>query len=68
VRAVSAHGDNVTAVGWSKEDNLTELQSWQYENSIGLLCDVRVRESVEEVVKKSIERWGRVDVVAKYVS
>ena len=31
---------------------------------LGLLCDVRARESVDEVFKKSLEHWGRCDVVA----
>ncbi|KAL9035617.1 MAG: hypothetical protein Q9214_006496, partial [Letrouitia sp. 1 TL-2023] len=29
-----------------------------------LLCDVRVRETVEEVVQRSISHWGRIDVIA----
>jgi NADP-dependent 3-hydroxy acid dehydrogenase YdfG len=65
VRAVTAHGDKVTSIGWSQEDDLRELQSWQNSNSIGLLCDVRVRESVDEVIKKSIDHWGRVNIIAK---
>jgi NAD(P)-dependent dehydrogenase (short-subunit alcohol dehydrogenase family) len=65
VRAVTAHGDKVTAVGWSQADDPKELASWQNENSIGLLCDVRVRETVEAVIKKSLAHWGRIDIVAK---
>jgi NAD(P)-dependent dehydrogenase (short-subunit alcohol dehydrogenase family) len=34
---------------------------------MALLCDVRMKESVESVVNKSIEKWGRVDVVANCV-
>jgi NAD(P)-dependent dehydrogenase (short-subunit alcohol dehydrogenase family) len=65
VRAATAHGDKVTAVGWSQVDDFNELQSWQDTNSIGLLCDVRVRETIGAVIKKSIQHWGRIDVVAK---
>jgi hypothetical protein len=65
VRAVTAHGDKVTSVGWSQADDPQELASWQNENSIGLLCDVRVRESVDVAIKKSLCHWGRIDIVAK---
>jgi hypothetical protein len=51
-------------VGWSQADDPKELASWQNENSIGLLCDVRVRESVDVVIKKSLAHWGRIDIVA----
>jgi NAD(P)-dependent dehydrogenase (short-subunit alcohol dehydrogenase family) len=67
VRAVTGHGDKVTAVGWSQEDDLNELTSWQNNKSIGLLCDVRVSETVESVITQSVNHWGRVDVIAKYV-
>jgi NADP-dependent 3-hydroxy acid dehydrogenase YdfG len=45
---------------------MAEMKGWMVDNSIGMLCDVRVRETVEAVVKKSIEHWGKVDIVAKY--
>jgi hypothetical protein len=44
---------------------MEEMQSWQESNSIGMLCDIRVRETVDAVIKKSIEHWGRIDVIAK---
>ena len=31
---------------------------------LGLLCDVRVRSTVDEVMKKSIAHWGRIDIIA----
>ncbi len=68
MRAALSHGDQVTSVGWSREDAAYSQQNWQGQNSIELNCDVRIRESVDEVVNKSIEHWGRVDVVAKYNS
>lgn len=42
---------------------MEEMQSWQDVNSIGMLCDIRVRCTVEEVIKKSIEHWGRIDII-----
>jgi NADP-dependent 3-hydroxy acid dehydrogenase YdfG len=65
VRAVTGHGDNVTSVGWTAEHSMEEMRNWQEKNSIGMLCDIRVRETVDAVIKKSIEHWGRVDVIAK---
>jgi NAD(P)-dependent dehydrogenase (short-subunit alcohol dehydrogenase family) len=65
VRTVTGHGDKVTAVGWSQEDDHHELTSWQNNNSIGLLCDVRISESVDAVINKSVSHWGRVDVIAR---
>lgn len=65
MRAVTAHGDKATAVGWSEADSLAELQSWQTHNSMAMLCDVRLRESVERVITQSVERWGRIDIIAK---
>ena len=35
---------------------------------MGLLCDVRVRETVDNVIQRSIERWGKVDIIAKYAN
>ena len=66
VRAATSHGDKVTAVGWTKETSTDEMKSWMVDNSLGMLCDVRVRETVDAVVNKSIEHWGKVDIIAKY--
>lgn len=64
VRAVLAHGDQCTAVGWTYENTPEHMNQWQDTNCLGLLCDVRVRETVHQVMKQSVEHWGRVDVVA----
>lgn len=40
------------------------MKAWQDQNTIGLLCDIRVRETVEQVIKTTISHWGRVDVIA----
>ena len=42
------------------------MSSWEEDNCLGLLCDVRVRETVDSVIRKSIDHWGRVDIIAKY--
>lgn len=31
---------------------------------LGLLCDVRVRDTVKTVFERSIEHWGRMDIIA----
>ncbi|KAH7087489.1 short chain dehydrogenase/reductase [Paraphoma chrysanthemicola] len=64
VRAILAHGDQCTAVGWTQENTTEHMEKWQDRNCLGLLCDVRVRATVDHVIKKSIEHWGRVDVIA----
>ena len=66
VRAVLSHGDQCTAVGWTQENTVEQMERWQDRNCLGLLCDVRVRETVDVVMKKSIERWGGIDIIAKY--
>ena len=69
VRAALSHNDCVIAVGRTYETTPGQIKAWeQHPRCCGLICDVRIRESVEDVVKQSIERWGRVDVVAKYVT
>jgi len=65
VRAATSHGDKVTSVGWTQDNSMKEMQSWQDANSIGMLCDIRVRSTIETVIKKSIEHWGRMDIVVK---
>lgn len=45
-----------------------QMEKWEQEkNCVGMLCDVRVRETVDHVMKGSIEHWGHIDVIAKYV-
>jgi NAD(P)-dependent dehydrogenase (short-subunit alcohol dehydrogenase family) len=39
-------------------------QSAGNDHCLGLLCDVRVRSTVDAVIKQTLQRWGRVDVVA----
>ncbi|KAI9772895.1 MAG: hypothetical protein M1840_008777 [Geoglossum simile] len=56
-------GDMVTAVGRIGENNPESMQGW-HTNCLGLLCDVRIRDTVYEVIEKAIATWGRVDVIA----
>ncbi|RDI86659.1 hypothetical protein Vi05172_g3502 [Venturia inaequalis] len=64
VRAAASHGDKVTVVGWTLEHTLPQMKSWQEANTLNLLCDIRVRETVDAIIKQTIHHWGRVDVVA----
>ena len=66
MRAVLAHGDKCTTVGWTQENTVEQMNRWQEKNCLGLLCDVRVRETVDTAIQKSIAKWGNVDVIAKY--
>ena len=77
VKAALAHNDLVTAVGRTFENTVSIMQDWHMPHSqpsfssvdhkshfLGLLCDVRVRETVDVVFQKSIAHWGRIDVIA----
>ena len=63
-RAALAHGDKITAVGRAHDNDMRQMQGW-HENCLGMLCDVRVRETVDEVIKTSVRHWGRVDIIVK---
>lgn len=63
--AALEHGDYVTAVG-RDIDGEKIVQGW-HANCQGLVCDVRVRKTVQDVFTKAMERWGRVDVIVKLV-
>lgn len=39
------------------------MQEWQDRRCLGLLCDVRVRETVHHVLKRSLSHWGKLDVI-----
>jgi NAD(P)-dependent dehydrogenase (short-subunit alcohol dehydrogenase family) len=64
VKSALSHGDNVAAVGRTMENSMKQMQGW-HERCLGLLCDVRVRETVKAVVDACIERFGGVDIVVK---
>ena len=63
VRSCLNQGDLVVAVGRVFENTLASMQGW-HENCLGLLCDVRARESVSEVITTSLSHFGRIDVIA----
>ena len=65
-RAALSHGDKITAVGRAQENTRDQMEGW-HENCLGMLCDVRVRETVEDVIRTSVQHWGQVDIIAKYV-
>ncbi|KAI9839350.1 MAG: hypothetical protein M1837_002117 [Sclerophora amabilis] len=64
IRKALAQGDLVTAVGRTFESSHESMQDW-HERCLGVLCDVRVRETVADVIRKTRDRWGRIDVIAK---
>lgn len=64
VKAALNHGDNVAAVGKTLENTMAQMQGW-HEQCLGLLCDVRVRETVKAAVETCIAHFGAVDIVVK---
>ena len=77
VKSALAHNDLVTAVGRTFEDtpaNMSSVYTHPSSSSpshspgqspyLPLLCDVRVRETVDAVFKKSLQHWGRMDIIA----
>ncbi|KAG4217970.1 hypothetical protein PC116_g33550, partial [Phytophthora cactorum] len=63
VKCALARGDLVTDVGRTFESSPEEMAG-QHENCLGLLCDVRARQSVAQVIERTLDRFGRIDVVA----
>lgn len=65
-KAALIHNDLVAAVGRTFEDSHESMQRMQTENEncLGLLCDVRARETVKDVIDRTIAYFGRVDIVA----
>ncbi|EOO02792.1 putative retinol dehydrogenase 8 protein [Phaeoacremonium minimum UCRPA7] len=63
VRSALSHGDLVTTVGRTFESS-PEAMANQQENCLGLLCDVRARDSVARVFERTLDHFGRIDIVA----
>ncbi|KAL8696666.1 MAG: hypothetical protein Q9201_007547, partial [Fulgogasparrea decipioides] len=67
VKAALSHNDLVTAVGQAYEDTVVSVQasfpSFPH-HCLPLLCDVRIRSTVDGAIQQSIAHWGRVDVIA----
>ena len=64
VKSALSHGDKVTAVGRTGENSMQQMQGW-HERCLGLLCDVRVRDTVKEVIDMCIQHWGTIDIIVK---
>ncbi|KAL8846493.1 MAG: hypothetical protein Q9221_008417 [Calogaya cf. arnoldii] len=68
-RTAIGKGDSVTLVGHSgREDTVEGIDAvfGGYGDGgryLAMLADIRIRASVDEVVRASVERWGRVDVI-----
>ncbi|KAM0471648.1 hypothetical protein ACHAPX_009305 [Trichoderma viride] len=63
VKSALSHGDLVCSVGRVFETSQEDMDGI-HENCLGLLCDVRSRESVNRVFRHVMDKLGRVDVVA----
>lgn len=63
VKTALFHNDLVAAVGRTFENSPEEMRDL-HENCIGLLCDVRARETVKRVIDRTLERFGRIDIIA----
>ncbi|KFY36252.1 hypothetical protein V494_05180 [Pseudogymnoascus sp. VKM F-4513 (FW-928)] len=57
------HNDLVVAVGQTHVNLPASMQNW-HPNCLGTLCDVRSRATVEAVITKTIEKFGRIDLIA----
>ncbi|EMC97435.1 hypothetical protein BAUCODRAFT_69150 [Baudoinia panamericana UAMH 10762] len=62
VKTALLHGDNVAAVGRTLENTMAQMQGW-HERCLGLLCDVRVRDTVKAALDRTIAHFGRVDII-----
>ncbi|KAG9780011.1 NAD(P)-binding protein, partial [Aureobasidium melanogenum] len=62
-----SHGDMVSAVGQLYQDTPASMKKWWRDDPdryLGLLCDVRIRETVARVIDETIKHFGRIDIVA----
>ncbi|EER28993.1 hypothetical protein D8B26_000732 [Coccidioides posadasii str. Silveira] len=66
VKSALAHNDLVAAVGRTFENSPAYMARLQTENRncLGLLCDVRARETVQAAIDQTIAHFGRIDVIA----
>ena len=65
-KAALNHGDKVSSVGRTFEDTIESLTASHPGNDrhFGMLCDVRIRETVKAAIDKTMQRFGRIDVIA----
>ncbi|KAJ5173923.1 Short-chain dehydrogenase/reductase SDR [Penicillium coprophilum] len=64
VKTALANNDLVAAVGRTYENSPASMKELESANCIGLLCDVRARETVKRVIDQTITRFGRIDIIA----
>lgn len=67
VNSAISHGDKVCAVGREHHDSLQSMQNWYSNKSVtyqALLCDVRIRDSVDTIFDKALSKFGDVDIIA----
>lgn len=63
-RNVLGHGDRVLAVGRVGENSLEQMRGWHV-NCLGVLCDVRIRSTIQEVFDQALAKLGGIDVIVK---
>ncbi|KAL4944702.1 hypothetical protein BDV06DRAFT_232671 [Aspergillus oleicola] len=66
VKTALSRDDLVAAIGRTFETSPSAMKKLEeeHENCLGLLCDVRARETVQQVIDRTIERFGRIDIIA----
>ncbi|KAL8722058.1 MAG: hypothetical protein Q9225_001380 [Loekoesia sp. 1 TL-2023] len=67
VKAALSHNDLVTPVGRLHQDTIPSIRSSFRsfaDRCLPLLCDVRIRSTVDTVIQQSIAHWGRIDIIA----
>ncbi|KAJ5139044.1 Short-chain dehydrogenase/reductase SDR [Penicillium bovifimosum] len=64
VKTALANNDLVAAVGRTYENTPAAMKELESTSCIGLLCDVRARETVKRAIDDTIARFGRIDVIA----
>ncbi|RPB05814.1 NAD(P)-binding protein [Choiromyces venosus 120613-1] len=61
-RVALARGDCVTAVGRNLPGEEAFMKGW-HQMCQGLVCDVRVRDTISKVFSRALGHWGKIDVV-----
>jgi NAD(P)-dependent dehydrogenase (short-subunit alcohol dehydrogenase family) len=64
VKCALSHGDFVVCVGRVFENAAQHKPPASNDNLLSTVCDVRARDSVNRVVQRALDRYGRIDVVA----
>lgn len=64
-KAALKHNDRVCAVGRTFEDSISSMKNWHDDPDrfLGLLCDVRIRETVSATIERALDHFGCIDVV-----